>query len=400
MALTAGSAFVFYNIAEISALPLVVEKDELTRATSANTIVEWIGENLGPAIGGVLISLRKSTAAGAVLAIRCRRASCFPRCSFSVVFASLCARRPAMRHGGRLLAEVREGIVWLFAHREIRTMALLAMALAVLFGPVQLAIIVLARQEFHAQPATIGLLFSMGGVAGILTTLTAPRFERRFSAGTIIVGGTFIWVLGLAGMAASGSVVLLGVGWAILTGVSGIRDVVSISYRLSLIPAEMQGRVNSVFRFVAWGLRPASLAFGGFAIGAFAARGAMGNDRGYAGDGSCGRVQPVAARTGVFRSAARVLSRPGRKLDAVVHLVGAQRFEVEVRAHLGEFAQHLLGMLGRELHGAGGEQVHGLDMHGNWLAVVHAGADQAVGDVAQALGGGVERRIAAACPPA
>src|SRR5690242_9650072 len=68
VALAAGSAFVFYNIAEISALPLVVEKAELTRATSTNTIIEWIGENVGPAIGGVVIGLRKSTAAGAVLA--------------------------------------------------------------------------------------------------------------------------------------------------------------------------------------------------------------------------------------------------------------------------------------------------------------------------------------------
>jgi hypothetical protein len=275
VALAAGSAFVFYNIAEISALPLVVEKAELTRATSANTIIEWIGENVGPAIGGVVIGLRKSTAAGAVLAYAVQAGILF----LSLFFLggirkplraplSETPRRP-------LLAEVREGVAWLFGHREIRAMAFLAAALAVLFGPVQLATIVLARQAFHAQPATIGFLFSAGGVVGILTTLTAPRFQRWFSAGTIIVFGTFVWVLGLAGMAAAGSVIMLGAGWAILTGVSGIRDVVSISYRLSLIPAEMQGRVNSVFRFVAWGLRPASVAFGGFAIGTFGPRAAL-----------------------------------------------------------------------------------------------------------------------------
>jgi len=275
VALAAGSAFVFYNIAEISALPLVVGKGELTRATSTNTVIEWIGENLGPAIGGVLIGLRKSTAAGAVLAYAVQA---------SLMFVSLFflggirkpLRAPRSDAPQRpLLAEVREGISWLFAHREIRAMAFLASALAVLFGPVQLAIIVLAREEFHAPPVTIGLLFSMGGVAGVLTTLMAPRFRRWFAAGTIIVGGTFFWVLGLAGMAAAGSVFALGAGWMILTGVSGIRDVVSIAYRLSLIPAEMQGRVNSVFRFVAWGLRPASLAFVGFAIGRFGPRTAL-----------------------------------------------------------------------------------------------------------------------------
>jgi hypothetical protein len=272
VALTAGSAFVFYNIAEISALPLVVEKDELTRATSSNTVVEWIGENLGPAIGGMLIGLRKSTAAGAVLAYTVQAALMFASLFFLGGISKPLRAPPSDAPKKRLWAEVREGIAWLFAHREIRTMAFLAAALAVLFAPVQLAIIVLARQEFHAAPATIGLLFSMGGVAGILATLTASRFERWFAAGAIIVGGTFFWVIGLAGMAAAGSVLMLGAGWAVLTGVSGIRDVVSISYRLSLIPAEMQGRVNSVFRFVAWGLRPAALAFGGFAIGTFGPR--------------------------------------------------------------------------------------------------------------------------------
>lgn len=271
VAVTAGSAFVFYNIAEISALPLVVEKGELTRATSSNTMVEWIGENAGPALGGVLIGLRKSTAAGAVLAYGVQATILFVSLFFPGGIRKP-LRAPPSDARRRLLVEVREGIAWLFAHREIRAMAFLAMALAVLFAPVQLAIIVMARQDFHAHPAAIGFLFSAGGVVGLCATLMAPQFRRWFSAGTIIVWGTFVWVAGLAGTAAAGSLIMLGASWAIVTGVSGIRDVVSISYRLSLIPAEMQGRVNSVFRFIAWGLRPAALALGGYAIGTFGPR--------------------------------------------------------------------------------------------------------------------------------
>jgi hypothetical protein len=276
VALAAGTVFVFYNIAEISALPLVVENAELTRATSANTVVEWIGENLGPAIGGVLIGLRRSTAAGAVLAYAVQAGILFVSLFFlGGIRKPLRAPRNAAPRP-RLWTEVGQGIAWLFAHREIRAMAFLAATLALLFGPVQLAVIVLARQEFHARPALIGLLFSMGGVTGILTTLAAPRFRRWFSAGAIIVCGTFFSMLGLAGMAAAGSLLMLAAGWAVLTGVSGVTSVVSIAYRLSLIPAQMQGRVNSVFRFVAWGLQPASLAFGGYAIGTFGPRATLG----------------------------------------------------------------------------------------------------------------------------
>lgn len=272
VALVAGSAFVFYNISEISSLPLVVEPSELTRATSSNTVVEWIGENLGPAIGGVLVGLRRNTVVGAMLAYAVQAA---------ILGLSLpllgTIRRPL--HSPRdkqqerhLLREIREGVAWLFAHPPIRTMAFLAMALSILFGPVMLAMIVLARGEFHARPAAIGLMFSAGGVAGIASTLAAPWFRRHLPAGQIIVFGVVIWALGLAAIAAAGSMIALAAAWLILPGVSGVRDVTSISYRLSLIPAGMQGRVNSVFRFVAWGLRPAALAMGGFAIGALGAR--------------------------------------------------------------------------------------------------------------------------------
>ena len=251
VALVAGSAFVFYNISEISSLPLIVETSELTRATSANTVIEWLGENLGPAIGGILVGLRRNTVVGAMLAYAVQA---------TILALSLpllgTIRRPL--HSARdeqkdrhLLREIKEGVAWLFAHSPIRTMAFLAMALSILFGPVMLAMIVLARGEFHARPAAIGLMFSAGGVVGIASTLMAPWFRRHLPAGQIIVFGVAIWALGLVAIAAAGSMIALALAWLILPGVSGVRDVTSISYRLSLIPAGMQGRVNSVFRFVA-----------------------------------------------------------------------------------------------------------------------------------------------------
>lgn len=272
VALVSGSAFVFYNIAEISALPLVVTTDELTRATSTNTVVEWIGENAGPALGGVLVGLRRNTVTGAMIAYAVQASILgLSLPLLGSIRAKLQATR-ATKTRLNLLGEMRDGIDWLFSHPPIRTMAFIAMALSILFGPVMLAMIVMARQEFHAAPASIGLMFSVGGAAGIASTLAAPWFRRRFHAGVIIVYGVAIWAIGLGAIAGAGSMIALGAAWLILPGVSGIRDVTSISYRLSLIPTGMQGRVNSVFRFVAWGLRPAAQALGGFAIAAFGPR--------------------------------------------------------------------------------------------------------------------------------
>ena len=272
VAVVAGSAFVFYNIAEISSLPLVVQPSELTRATSSNTVVEWIGENLGPALGGLLVGLRRNTVTGAMIAYAVQAGILSLSLPLlGAIRGSLSVPRNAQLRVS-LLAEMKEGIVWLFGHPQIRTMAFLAMALSMVFAPVMLAMIVMSRQEFHAHPAAIGLMFSLGGVAGVLSTLAASWFRAHLPAGAIMVYGVALWALGLGALASAGSMIALGAAWLILPAVSGVRDVTSISYRLSLIPAEMQGRVNSVFRFVAWGLRPAALALGGFAIGAIGAR--------------------------------------------------------------------------------------------------------------------------------
>jgi MFS family permease len=270
VAAASGTAFVFYNIAEISCLPQIVRPDELTRATSANTVVEWIGENAGPAIGGILVGLKRSTVVGAMIAYGVQAAML----SLSLLFLGA-IRKPLRTPRGEqrhLIAEIREGVGWLLAHRVIRTLAFLAMTLAVIFAPVSLALIVLARDTFHASPAAIGFMFSIGGFAGIMTALAAPWLCTRFAIGQIIVADLALWAIGLALVAIAPSMLLLTMAWLIAPAVSGVQQVVGISYRLSLVPADMQGRVNSVFRFVAWGARPAALAGGGYLIGAYGPR--------------------------------------------------------------------------------------------------------------------------------
>ena len=62
------------------------------------------------------------------------------------------------------------------------------------------------------------------------------------------------------------SLVILG---AVLIGLSLLRPiygVVQVSYRLSVIPDELQGRVNSIYRLIALGTWPVGLALTGILI--------------------------------------------------------------------------------------------------------------------------------------
>jgi MFS family permease len=265
ISVVAGSAFVFYNIAEISSLPRIVDRELLTRATSVNTVVEWTGENAGPALGGALVGLGRSTVAGAMVAYAVQAAMLLA----SVLFLGA-IRRPmrAERTAGtrHLIAEIREGAGWVFAHSTLRLMTLLGLGTSFVFSPIFLALIVRARGDFHASPFSIGLMFSLGGTAGLLATLVAPWIQSRLRVGVVLVAAAFTWALGLVLVALANSMTALMFAWLIVPAVAGVQEVVVLSYRLALIPDAMQGRVNSVIRFVVWGVRPAALALGGYMI--------------------------------------------------------------------------------------------------------------------------------------
>lgn len=68
VALVGGAAFVFFDIADNAAFPQVVPAPQLPRAASLTEAVGSTAELLGPALGGVIIGLGSTVAAGAALA--------------------------------------------------------------------------------------------------------------------------------------------------------------------------------------------------------------------------------------------------------------------------------------------------------------------------------------------
>jgi hypothetical protein len=167
-----------------------------------------------------------------------------------------------------LRTEIGEGLAWLWHQPLIRFTAFTTGINNLLSAGAVLILILLARQ-LRATDLAIGLIFTIGGVGGILGAVVAPALHRRLRYRTLIIVPSLIWALAWLGYAFAPTIVVLGVLTAVIALTGPVYNVAQVSYRLALIPDALQGRVNSAFRLLAFGGQPLGLALTGVALEQF-----------------------------------------------------------------------------------------------------------------------------------
>lgn len=258
VSLVEGTLFVFFNLAEVACLPRVVPPEQLPAATAQNQATDSTAALVGPSLSGVLYGLSAMLpfAADAV--------------SYVVSVVSLLfirTRFQGERSGPRrkLRAEIGEGLAWLWHQPLIRYIAFLTGGWNFV-GAGDILIVILIAQHQGATPAVIGVLFAIGGVGGIVGSIIAPRLRRRLSFAAAINGSIWISALLWPLYIIAPNPLVLGAIEAVRFTAGPLYNVVQFSYRLSLIPDELQGRVNSVFRLLAFGFQPLGYALTGYLL--------------------------------------------------------------------------------------------------------------------------------------
>jgi len=254
-----GTFFVFFNIAEVAALPRVVAKEQLPQASAQNEAAFAAAQIVGPSVGTLLYQTLGRAAPFVADAI-----------SYVASVVSLRLIRTPFRAAptaakSNLRGEIAEGLRWLWRQPLIRYMAFLTGSINLVNAGTGLIVIVLA-QNLGARPVDIGLIFSIGGIGGILGSLVGGQVQKRFTFGQAIIALMWIEALLFPVYAMVPQYLLLGVVFALLYFIGPIYNVVQFSYRLALIPDALQGRVNSTFRLLAFGMMPIGAALSGFLI--------------------------------------------------------------------------------------------------------------------------------------
>jgi MFS family permease len=248
----------FFDNASSVVVPDIVVPTALERANGYNQAALVLLANLvGPPLGAVLFVLHHglpilidaiSFAAAAVLVFAVRR-------------AAPARERSPDRHLGR---ELKEGLVYLWRHKLLRSLCLLLLVVNAVGTGIIAILVLYVLEVLHLPEAGFGWLVATYAVGGVVGAGLAPRLARRLStfvnliAAMFIVGGAVI-VFGLV------SELVVVVAGAVLMGFGSTWwNVISISLRQRIVPPELLGRVTAVYRMVAFCAAPLGAVGAGF----------------------------------------------------------------------------------------------------------------------------------------
>jgi MFS family permease len=247
-----GVAFVFFGLAEFSSLPNVVTPEQIPRATSLNEAAEASAQALGPGLAGAIINLSRTTRTGAALAFLVDSLS-YLVSAVTLLFIRIPFEAEREKEAQvPLLRQIAEGLRYLWSKSGLRVMLLATLGIVLFTGPLYLGVIMLAT-SMGADAFTVGLIFSLGSIGGITGALIAPWVQDRVGIGKVVVAAALVPALLLPVLAMAGSPWVLVLGWAIIDVTVPFFNIAQVSYRFSLVPDAVQGRVSSVFRMVGFG---------------------------------------------------------------------------------------------------------------------------------------------------
>lgn len=253
------SLAVFFGLAATAAMPAVIAKKQIPQALGINETVTSTASTIGPTLGPMLFSLGRaipyltdaiSTAMSVISLL-------FIRAQFQEERAS--------QPQGALWHDMREGMVWLWQHKLIRFLALTTFGLMAPCSGYLLIITVMARQ-LQVSDAVLGLILGSGGIGSIIGALLAGPLYRRFGLTRMIVGTVWIWALSWLLFAFAHDPFMLGFANAAGFVIVPIYMVQQLSVRTALTPDHLRGRINAVFRLIAFGSQPIGLAVNGLLL--------------------------------------------------------------------------------------------------------------------------------------
>jgi MFS family permease len=260
-ALLFGCAEVLRDNSAQTLLPSVVEEKQLESANGKLWSVEFLANSfIGPPLGSFILGI------AIFLPFYFDAATFFISAALILTLIPSMKAIPASQGKIRFGVEIREGFGWLWRHELLRPMAIILGLMNALGAMVTAVFILFAQEILETSVFIFALLGTAGAVGGVIGGVIAPRISKRLGSGRSLA-------LTLAVMPITGLIIGFTSHWQVLwvlTAISTIFavlwNVITVSLRQSIIPSELLGRVNSVYRFFGWGSIPIGALVGGLLV--------------------------------------------------------------------------------------------------------------------------------------
>jgi MFS family permease len=260
VALLTGVLTVFFDVAYQSYLPHLVGREHLVEGNAKLEAVRAVNSIGGPTVAGFVIQALTAPVAIAV------DAASFLGSAVAVGLIRKREAKPQRQPDAHLGREIMEGLRFVLGNRLLRAIAMCTGSFN-LFSNITFAmVIVLLARDLRLSAGTIGLLFTVAAVGGLLGAFAATPIAKRLGQGpTIWISTAVTAPFGLIIPLAHRGWLLwaAAVGWSISFFGGTVYNITQVSFRQGLTPERLLGRMNATMRFLVWGTMPIGSLIGG-----------------------------------------------------------------------------------------------------------------------------------------
>lgn len=257
-----GMAEVLRDNSAQTLLPSVVDKENLEKANgrmwSAESLTNsFIGPPLGSLLIGVAIFLPFFVDAGTFF---------IAVALIATVKGNFRPVHDQPREKVNFKVEIKEGFTWLWNHTLLRPLAIILGCMNGVGTMVGVTFILFAQEVLGTSVFIFSILGTAGAIGGIIGGLLSPKISEKIGSGPSLWIALIVGPLGylIVGVTSSWQVV-----WVVTvfeSFVAVLWNTITVSLRQSIIPTNLLGRVNSVYRFFAWGAIPVGMFLGGMVV--------------------------------------------------------------------------------------------------------------------------------------
>lgn len=258
-----GILTVCFDVAYQSYLPSLVDRDQLVDGNSKLQVTVSAAQIVGPGLAGALIGLLTAPRTIAIDAASFVASACF--------VLSIRRRETLEQHADdapprRMKEELREGLRWVFGNPYLRAQAACTGSANFFGAMVWSILIVYAVRGLGMSAGSIGLVFSLGNAGFLVGALVANRLGVWLGVGRTTLFASFVFgpsLLLIAIAPRSHPLPFLVAGQVLESFGSVVYNITQVSFRQTITPERLQGRMNSVMRFLVWGTMPLGSLTGG-----------------------------------------------------------------------------------------------------------------------------------------